>query len=238
MRKSPTESATQFAPNTKRKGNDGNLWIVKLDKNEVHRWALDTQTEENLTKKTSPRSPSRYYTIRYGEASTNLWGGTFEVNNRMFRKLFETPQILKNSEGYDAGYLFGKRYAKHKYEEIGSHGNDVAQTSMILEVCDESALQKLKLKKKAFSLKNGLPDVAVGVTIDRISKKHKYRWNWNHPEFIQELRSAEPRLVWIGETFGGDVGASYWVHRKTDGDIDSVIVSVSYFEEDMHDSDL
>lgn len=37
-RKSPEESATKFNVGYKKKGNDGNLWIITTDKNQVKRW--------------------------------------------------------------------------------------------------------------------------------------------------------------------------------------------------------
>ena len=38
MRPSPTESATWFMPGTYKKGNDGNLYTISINKNGVHRW--------------------------------------------------------------------------------------------------------------------------------------------------------------------------------------------------------
>jgi hypothetical protein len=38
VRKSPTESATKFPVGEKKKGNDGNLWIVKKTKTGVKKW--------------------------------------------------------------------------------------------------------------------------------------------------------------------------------------------------------
>ena len=37
-RPSPSESATQFKEGTKRKGNDGNMYIIVVNKNGVKRW--------------------------------------------------------------------------------------------------------------------------------------------------------------------------------------------------------
>ena len=38
-RPSPSQSATLFKVGTKKKGNDGNMWIVKKNKNGVNRWS-------------------------------------------------------------------------------------------------------------------------------------------------------------------------------------------------------
>ena len=37
-RPSPSESATKFKVGTKKKGNDGNMYIISSDKNNVNRW--------------------------------------------------------------------------------------------------------------------------------------------------------------------------------------------------------
>lgn len=48
MRKGPSESATKYKVGTKKKGNDGNYWIIKKQKNGVQRWV---KTEKNNTKR-------------------------------------------------------------------------------------------------------------------------------------------------------------------------------------------
>lgn len=49
MRPSPTESATVFEIGTKRRGNDGNMYVVATDKNGKYRWAKSKDV--NDTKK-------------------------------------------------------------------------------------------------------------------------------------------------------------------------------------------
>ena len=38
MRKSPSESATEFKVGTKKKGNDGNMWKITKTISGTHRW--------------------------------------------------------------------------------------------------------------------------------------------------------------------------------------------------------
>ena len=47
IRLSPTESATLYKIGTKKKGNDGNIWIIKEDKNNVKRWKIYKKLEKN-----------------------------------------------------------------------------------------------------------------------------------------------------------------------------------------------
>lgn len=44
-RKSPSESATKFNVGTKKKGNDGNMWIITKNKNGVKRWVKISGTK-------------------------------------------------------------------------------------------------------------------------------------------------------------------------------------------------
>ena len=56
VRKGPTASATEFSVGTKKKGNDGNYWIVVATKANVHKW----QKIKNSTKATFKRKkPSK-----------------------------------------------------------------------------------------------------------------------------------------------------------------------------------
>lgn len=50
VRKGPTASATAFNVGTKKKGNDGNYWIVVATKANVHKWQKITKTMKTTTK--------------------------------------------------------------------------------------------------------------------------------------------------------------------------------------------
>lgn len=43
MRKGPNDSATKYKVGTKKKGNDGNIWIIKKNKNGIQRWVKDNK---------------------------------------------------------------------------------------------------------------------------------------------------------------------------------------------------
>ena len=45
MRLSPSESATLYKVGTKKKGNDGNTWIIAVNKNNIKRWQLYKKTQ-------------------------------------------------------------------------------------------------------------------------------------------------------------------------------------------------
>ena len=59
-RKGPTASATAFNVGTKKKGNDGNYWIVVATKANVHKWQKITKTMKTSTKSsTKPLTNSK-----------------------------------------------------------------------------------------------------------------------------------------------------------------------------------
>ena len=53
MRKGPDESATLFSVGTKKKGNDGNMWVIVKNKNGVKRWQKDLFKKKVTKRKTS-----------------------------------------------------------------------------------------------------------------------------------------------------------------------------------------
>ena len=50
VRQGPTASATAFNIGTKKKGNDGNYWIVVATKSNVHRWQKITNNKSKKLK--------------------------------------------------------------------------------------------------------------------------------------------------------------------------------------------
>lgn len=59
-RKGPTASATAFNVGTKKKGNDGNYWIVVATKANVHKWQKIKKTMKTTTKSsTKPSTNSK-----------------------------------------------------------------------------------------------------------------------------------------------------------------------------------
>ena len=56
MRKGPEESATLFSVGTKKKGNDGNMWVIVKNKNGVKRWQKKTKKSTKKSKKSTKKS--------------------------------------------------------------------------------------------------------------------------------------------------------------------------------------
>ena len=75
-RPSPSDSATLFKTGTKKKGNDGNMWMVKENKNGVKRWTKVSKKteskEKSESKKTSKIKKPEEDRIKFMEASFSL----------------------------------------------------------------------------------------------------------------------------------------------------------------------
>ena len=60
MRKGPEESATLFSVGIKKRGNDGNMWIIVKNKNGVKRWKKSLFKKSLFKKKRTKRRKRGY----------------------------------------------------------------------------------------------------------------------------------------------------------------------------------
>ena len=69
MRKGPEESATLFSVGIKKKGNDGNMWMIVKNKNGVKRWQKSLFKKKRTKKKKrvgkSPKTMKRVTGKKY-----------------------------------------------------------------------------------------------------------------------------------------------------------------------------
>ena len=60
LRKGPTESATKFSVGIKKKGNDGNMWVIIATSSGIHRWKKIGKTEKKgKQKKVSTKATTK-----------------------------------------------------------------------------------------------------------------------------------------------------------------------------------
>ena len=137
---------------------------------------------------------------------------TLKITNQFFDKYMKnklpTPHInIKNTTN---AYVYGKLYKKGNVL-IGHHDNDIAST--------------------------GAYDITDGVKFNgehvynycmNIAKKTK-KYDWFNPELLQVIKTFYPEILFIGDTYGGDVGASIYVHLDDNKEIDSIIIDNHYF---------
>jgi hypothetical protein len=70
MRKGPEDSATKFSVGTKKKGNDGNIWIIVQNKNGVQRWKRTRKTHK--TKKTKKRRTRKIFKSKKDKITSKI----------------------------------------------------------------------------------------------------------------------------------------------------------------------
>ena len=219
QRKGPEKSATLYKIGTKKIGNDGNIWIIAENKNSVKRWTLFRKPSKKSLKETNTN-----YTIRFCEPT--VYVGT--KRRRQDQDFVVTPQFYKilntkpvsidertpNIVCEGNGYIFGKLYPQNQYVKIGSMANDAGQVGLIdITNVKQKELDDMKtIHDKLFS---GSPSI-----FDR------YGPNWFNSEILAFAKSISPRILFIGDTVGGDVGANLWAHFSNK-EIDSLIVDNS-----------
>lgn len=145
-----------------------------------------------------------------------------EVNDKMYNIIkngptetfYEKEQINERLNKYKFkeqctgnAYVFGPLFPASKYVEIASHGNDVAGTGLIdIEINKYKPTTDEELYEE------------IG---------QKYNYDWNNRAVLRAFQRKYPEILWIGETYGGDIGASAYAHYDNNGEIDSLIIDTS-----------
>lgn len=153
-RPSPSDSATNFKVGTKKKGNDGNFWIIKENVKGTHRWVrVDGKKKisssiKSKKQKTSNKivQKSKYYYIHDNGGrplmvedqggSVTIWGVTDHgeekpqnyqnmIMNLSYRKIF-IPKPSKTK--FDLGNIILLEIKKHEYVYIGDRSIDFFKT--------------------------------------------------------------------------------------------------------------
>ncbi len=108
MRKGPEESATLFSVGTKKKGNDGNMWVIVKNKNGVKRWQKKTNKSRKSYTKKSRKSTKK---SRKSKTTKTLTGGKsyliFDNGGRPFKVVIKGKGLdifTYNDTGEDINY--------------------------------------------------------------------------------------------------------------------------------------
>ena len=101
MRPSPTESATWFMPNTYKKGNDGNLYTIKITNGGIHRWVQASHNHYIEVEHKSFKHPT-YYTVPPTQHITtkplNMAKSTKTITKRTAQEVRQIETSLINKE--------------------------------------------------------------------------------------------------------------------------------------------
>ena len=91
VRKGPTASATEFSVGTKKKGNDGNYWIVVATKANVHKWqkikktTKSTKTTNNSTMKRCEdfcKNDYKDHIVKHREKNQKKYNYVYSATNK------------------------------------------------------------------------------------------------------------------------------------------------------------
>lgn len=147
IRLSPTESATLYKVNTKMKGNDGNIWIVTENKNNVKRWKIHRKPSISNSNSNSISNSNqnkkltdfRFRLIKiYDMPFESLYDGDVRILNKDILNNISLTKIQNVMKKYTNENLI-KYYNKYPFDT-----NDVVEN-----------VQKSKLIFNAYSLING-----------------------------------------------------------------------------------
>lgn len=130
-------------------------------------------------------------------------------------KLKERPATFEDDR--TNAFVFGRPRRLHSYEHAGDVFNDVASIGIIV-------------------VDNETPSEAAIMAEWRALLKT----NRTAPDFVQALydgiKEKFPHIIFLGQTNGGDVGASVYTHVDDDGDIDGLVIDNNYFFDDESSS--
>ncbi len=143
-----------------------------------------------------------------------------KVTKDFYEVLKKPPHKYESDDGN--AYIFGKIYTSDKYELIGGFNNDAASCSLF-DITNISKKEITKIEKYKYEEDEYLD---------------QYYDDLNNPKFLEILQNEiSPRILFIGETIGGDVGADVYVHYNAKRQIDSLMIDNSYFFDDSSSED-
>jgi hypothetical protein len=99
-RPSPSKSATLFKIGTKKKGNDGNTWVIKETKNKTKRWglAISSKSKANKSKKSKKRRLTRMdWMSKYKSNTKSL--GSMKKTNTFVTNLKKAEYLIHDNGG-------------------------------------------------------------------------------------------------------------------------------------------
>jgi hypothetical protein len=212
-RKSPIAHAAKQIAGTYAKGTDGNIYVVTERKDGTLYWKKTILADTKIPKKYPKTSK---HLIAVGEVSSTIISARgfsvhIKVNDDFYSQLKKKPKAkICKDKGMLLGnaYIFGPLY-KNGYVHLGYHGNDAAQTGLL----DMTKITKNELDKiTAYE-----PWTEI-----YLAKKKVTPWD-DRSKLPIVQKQISPRILFVGETIGGDVGADVYVHLHNN-EIDSLII--------------
>lgn len=174
-RQSPTESATSFPINTKRRGNDKNMWIVTKTSNNVKRW----KRFNNKPSKKASTLPIGTRTKKWIVVKSNnkkQWKSLNSIHRKLVKKNYKWWIKLSN------GQLIAVN-KNNKYKFIKS--TKKSSKAKINDITKQHIYQAQKDSTK-YIIWSGISIDAIEAFITRVMKK-------TQPKDLNKLINSSPK---------------------------------------------
>lgn len=214
-RKSPAAHAADQPIQTRMTGSDGFVYVVRRRDDGTQYWYKTLLLPAKMPKYVGTHK------IAVGEVSSSIimspYSLQLKVTPAFLKVLRKKPKyISRRGSGHDNAYIFGPLY-HDGYYLAGEHGNDVAQTGILdlQQITDDEIATITDYKKW------------VKIFIPKGSGSIR-PWD-ERPLLKQARKTISPRIIFVGTTHGGDVGADVYVHFNRKKEIDGLIIDNSEF---------
>jgi hypothetical protein len=138
-RQAPSESANDFTLGTKKRGNDGNMWVIIQTKNSK-RWSKFNENKLQKTKKTKKTKKNIIYKIIKGNNKTKKY--TIHKSKKDDISVNKLRQLLKK---YDASFNGSKEAMAQKLFRLRRATIESNDLELIYNLLDKG--QKIKATK-------------------------------------------------------------------------------------------
>ncbi len=126
-------------------------------------------------------------------------------------------QLRKSPKKMPYGYAWGKPALLQEGEYVGQHGNDVALTGIL----DVTGITSTEYKT--------ITDYDRWRSIYETKKRWK---RWNDRSCLKRVqKEISPRIIFLGENYGGDVGTEVLVRRNSKGVVEALVLLSSQCQE-------
>ncbi len=231
-RPSPNKHASDLALKTKLPGNDGYMYMVTKRSNGSKYWK---KTDEKSTAKPTKEKLAAEIkssrknvigkgpiVITIGEIYTTLLGSIFSISLKIteefYQVLLKKPKYIRTRSDIGNAYIFGHEYPINTYKYIGKHNNDGAQTGIVdITNITQSDYDNIVNPEDDLWMKIFNP------------VKNKF-YNWDERKLLPKIREdISNRILFVGSTDGGDVGAAVFAHFNKKGEVDGLIIDNNIF---------
>ena len=161
--------------------------------------------------------------FKKGKVFSDFFGGDIpKINATMYKKMTKPPKSFRDNISSNA-YTFGKIYGKKSYKKVSGFMNDIAQVGIV----DVTGITEQEYADITKRLEKYGPS---------LEKKSDY--NWDDPKLLDDYRKfVTPRILFIGSTDGGDVGADIYAHFDKADNIDSIVIDNDYLFREKGDDE-